>query len=288
MKVLRDRVAVVTGGASGIGFALAKAFAAEGMKLVLADIEQPRLEEARQALSVDGLEVIAVRTDVSQQHEVEHLLSATLQAFGAVHVLCNNAGVSLGSRGPVWQASVADWEWMLAVNLWGVIHGVRTFMPVLLEQPQAHVINTASIAGLIPAVLGVYSVTKHAVVALSEALQYELTAAHARVGVSVLCPGWVQTRIGEAGRNRPDRFQNATRAQVNPAAAAAREALVQSGTPPETVAACVVDAVRSGRFYVLPHPEWIDTVISRSEAIARGDPPPVVDLANIQHSREPA
>lgn len=176
MDVLRDRVAVVTGGASGIGFALAKAFAGEGMKVVLADVEQPRLEEARQTLAADGLEVLAVRTDVSQQGDVERLLSATLQAFGAVHVVCNNAGVSLGGRRPVWQASVADWEWMLGVNLWGVIHGVRTFMPVLLEQPEAHVVNTASIAGLIPAVLGIYSVTKHAVVALSEALQVELAS----------------------------------------------------------------------------------------------------------------
>jgi len=199
-------------------------------------------------------------------------------------VVCNNAGVGLGNRRPVWQASVADWEWMLGVNLWGVIHGVRTFIPALLDQPEAHIVNTASIAGLIPAVLGIYSVTKHAVVALSEALQLELAAAHAHVGVSVLCPGWVQTRIGEAERNRPERFQNATSVEVDPAVAAARRALVQSGTRPEMVAACVVDAVRSGRFYVLPHPEWIDVVIKRTQAIEQGNPPAVMDLGTIQHS----
>jgi NAD(P)-dependent dehydrogenase (short-subunit alcohol dehydrogenase family) len=267
VEVLRDRVAVVTGGASGIGFAMAKAFVLEGMKVVLADVEQPRLEEARQTLIADGVEVIAVPTDVSQEGDVQRLLSATLQAFGAVHVVCNNAGVSLGGRRPVWQASIADWEWMLGVNQWGVIHGVRTFTP---------------------AVLGIYSVTKHAVVALSEALQLELAAAHAHVGVSVLCPGWVRTRIGEAERNRPDRFQNATNAAVEHSVAAARRALLQSGTSPDMVAACVVDAVRSGRFYVLPHPEWIETVIQRTQAIERGDPPAVIDLANIQHSRAPA
>jgi NAD(P)-dependent dehydrogenase (short-subunit alcohol dehydrogenase family) len=277
VKVLSDRVAVVTGAASGIGFALANAFAAEGMKVVLADVEKPMLEQAQQTFASSGAEVLAVPTDVSVQSDVEHLANEALQAFGAIHVVCNNAGVSLASLAPIWEASIPDWEWMLGVNVWGVIHGLRTFVPVLLEQPEGHVVNTASIAGLAPAALGIYSVTKHAVVALSEALQLQLAAAHARVGVSVLCPGWVQTRLDEAERNRPVRFQNATHEVVDPMVAAARGAELAGATSPQTVASCVVDAIRTDRFYVLPHPEWLGVVRSRADAIERGVPPTAPD-----------
>ena len=284
MKTLTDRVAVVTGAASGIGFALATAFANEGMKVVLADIEQPRLDQACHTLTGQGAEVLAVRTDVSEQRSVEHLRDAALHRFGAIHVVCNNAGVSLRSRAPIWRASVADWQWMLGVNMWGVIHGVRTFVPVLLDQPEAHIVNTASIAGLIPAVLGIYSVTKHAVVAISESLQQQLSATHANVGVSVLCPGWVRTRIGDAERNRPAHLDNHVRETIAPDLEAARSALLASGTTPEMVAGCVVDAIRTERFYVLPHPEWMSVVRDRTDAIGRGEPPTLVDLGSIQRA----
>ena len=282
MRVLTNRVAVVTGAASGIGFALASAFAAEGMKIVLADVEEPTLTQACEKLASSGADVLAVAVDVSQKSEVQHLADVALQGFGAIHVVCNNAGVGLANRKPIWEASIPDWEWMLGVNVWGVIHGIRTFVPVLLEQDEAHVVNTASIAGLIPAVLGVYSVTKHAVVAISEALQLELAAAKAPVGVSVLCPGWVQTRIGEAERNRPARLQNESAEAVDPLVAAGRRALLATGTSPEMVAEHVVDAVRTNRFYVLPHPEWIGLVRDRTDAIARGDPSKMLDLGSVQ------
>jgi NAD(P)-dependent dehydrogenase (short-subunit alcohol dehydrogenase family) len=282
VKVLTNRVALVTGGASGIGFALARAFADEGMKIVLADVEEPMLTQAHEKLTSTGADVLAVPIDVSQESDVRHLADATLQKFGAIHIVCNNAGVSLATRKPMWMASIRDWEWMLGVNVWGVIHGIRTFVPILLEQDEAHIVNTASIAGLVPAALGVYSVTKHAVVALSEALQLELAAAKAPVGVSVLCPGWVRTRIGEAERNRPARFHNEGPEAVNPMVAAGRAALLASGTSPEMVAERVVDAVLRDRFYVLPHPEWIGLVRDRTDAIARGDPPTVPDLGSVQ------
>jgi NAD(P)-dependent dehydrogenase (short-subunit alcohol dehydrogenase family) len=286
VKDLTGRVAVVTGAASGIGYALAGAFAREGMKLVLADIEAPALQQAEASLRANGAEVIALATDVSRQDQVEQLASGALEAFGAVHVVCNNAGVSLASRAPVWDATIADWQWMLNVNVWSVIHGIRTFVPILLQQTEGHLVNTASIAGLIPSVLGIYSVTKHAVVALSEAVQLQLAASSANVGVSVLCPGWVQTRITEAERNRPVEYRDGPPVTVEPAVAAARSALIGSGTPPSFVADCVVDAIRTGRFYVLPHPEWISVVKTRAEDVELGQPPRVPDLGSIQHPRE--
>jgi NAD(P)-dependent dehydrogenase (short-subunit alcohol dehydrogenase family) len=278
---LTGKVAVVTGAASGIGLALATAFASQHMKLVLADIEERPLHDAEQSLRSGGAEVIAVATDVAQQAHMERLAKATVDTFGAVHVVCNNAGVSLARRAPIWEASTADWQWMLNVNVWSVIHGIRAFVPILVEQDEGHVVNTASIAGLIPGVLGVYSVTKHAVVALSEALQLQLAERHSRVAVSVVCPGWVKTRIGEAERNRPD----AVPVVVDDDVAARRRALVATGTPPSFVADSVLDAIRSKRFYILPHPEWISLVTTRAKDIATGSPPRTVDLGTVQHAR---
>ena len=285
MKDLAGRVAVVTGAASGIGLALATALAARGMRLVLADIEEQALQRAEQELRAGGAEVIGVQSDVAEQSSVERLANAALERFGAVHVVCNNAGVSLASRAAVWEASTADWQWMLDVNVWGVIHGVRTFVPILLEQEEGHLVNTASIAGLIPAVLGIYSVTKHAVVAISEAVQLQLAARQAKVGVSVLCPGWVQTRIDDAERNRQGRYLDEVPESVPAEVVAARRALVAGGTPPGLVAESVVDAILAGRFYVLPHPEFMPLVQARFEDIERSQPPRMVDITTIQPPR---
>src|SRR5215831_13355553 len=188
MKEFKGKVAVVTGAASGIGRALAEGCVREGMKVVLADVEVESLTKTEASMKAAGATVLAVRTDVSQARDIEALAQKTLDAFGAVHLLCNNAGVWTGAS--IWESTIADWEWVLGVNLWGVIHGVRFFVPVMLAQDtECHIVNTASIAGLIayPGA-GIYKVTKHGVVTLSETLYYELAERGAKVHVSILCP----------------------------------------------------------------------------------------------------
>ena len=192
MKDLQGKVAVITGGASGIGRAVADRAAGEGMKIVLGDIEEGPLKEAVDELTGRGAEALGVVTDVSDAASVRALRDRTLDRFGAVHLVHNNAGIGLG--GPIWEVSEEDWRWILGVNLWGVIHGVATFVPLLIAQGEGHIVNTASIAGLTAApFLGPYNASKHAVVAISETLFKDLQAMGAPVGVSVLCPGFVQT-----------------------------------------------------------------------------------------------
>jgi NAD(P)-dependent dehydrogenase (short-subunit alcohol dehydrogenase family) len=271
MKEFRGKVAVVTGAASGIGRALADRCVQEGMKVVLADIEEAALAQAEQQLKDSGATVLAMRTDVSKADDVESLAGKTIEAFGAVHLLFNNAGVA--ERATLWESSLADWQWIIGVNLWGVIHGVRSFVPLMLKQgDECHVVNTASIAGLISGVgIGTYKVTKHAVVALSETLACELAAVEAKVKVSVLCPGGVNTRIMEAERNRPRELQNTVEVEVtNPANLMFNqmlEQLVQTGTPPSEIAGAVFDAIRNEKFYILPHAEWKPAVQKRMEDI---------------------
>jgi NAD(P)-dependent dehydrogenase (short-subunit alcohol dehydrogenase family) len=269
MRELRGKVAVVTGAASGIGRALAERFAAEGMKVVLADVERTALAETEKALAAGGTSVVAVPTDVSKAGDVEALARRTLDAFGAVHLLCNNAGVV--AAGPTWERTVADWEWVLGVNLWGVIHGIRVFLPIMLGQDaDGHIVNTASMAGLVSGAFNaIYNVSKHGVVTLSETLQQELALTGARVRVSVLCPGWVNTRIMDADRNRPAALAAPARSPT-PEETVLTEAVrgfLASGLPPARVAELVVDAVRGERFYVLTHPEWKGLIRTRMEDI---------------------
>ncbi len=203
MKDFAGKVAVVTGGASGIGRALVDRFAREGMKVVIADVEQSALDRAVNELRGQNHEVIGVLTDVSRAESVEALAHRTVEAFGKVHVLCNNAGVLGGRPGPIWEATLKDWQWILGVNVWGVVHGLHTFVPIMLAQDEeGWIVNTASMGGLVPGT-GVYGVSKHAVVALSEALYSGLKTSEAKVGCSVLCPIFIKTRIIEASRNRP-------------------------------------------------------------------------------------
>lgn len=278
MKDLGGKVAVVTGAASGIGRALAARFAAEGMKVVLADVEEGPLSAVEADLRAQGASVLAVRTDVQQGAAVEALAARTFEHFGAAHVVCNNAGVG-GGAGLLWTLTEADWAWTLGVNLWGVIHGIRAFVPGLVAQGEGHVINTASIAGLLsPALMGPYVATKHAVVAISEVLARDLALAGSPVKVSVLCPGFVRTGIAESHRNRPEHLANARGAkeELSPAGSIAAQMVrdqVAGGIPPEVVAARVVEAITEDRFYVLPHPELLGAVKHRMDDILQGNYP---------------
>jgi NAD(P)-dependent dehydrogenase (short-subunit alcohol dehydrogenase family) len=258
MNDFRGKVAVVTGAASGIGLALATRFAGEGMHVALADIEAGPLETTRAALASTGATVIAVPTDVRKEDDVRRLADAAFKAWGRVHVLCNNAGVG-GTANPdgVWSVPMEDWNWVLGVNFWGVLHGIRHFVPRMLAGGEpGHVVNTASVAGLVCGVTAPpYSVSKHGVVALTETLYKDLKQRGAKLSASVLCPGWVDTRILESGRNRPaDLAPKAARAP-DPQALARFEAvrsLLKSGFRPDAIASLVFDAIRSDTFYLIP------------------------------------
>jgi NAD(P)-dependent dehydrogenase (short-subunit alcohol dehydrogenase family) len=275
MREFNDKVAVITGAASGLGRAMAERCVREGMKVVLADVEVEALAETEASMKASGARVLAVPTDVSQANDVEALARMTLEVFGAVHLLCNNAGV--GTRGAaVWENALPDWEWVIGVNLWGVIHGVRVFVPIMLEQDtECRIVNTASLAGLISGPgLGVYKVTKHAVVTLSETLYHELSERGAKLKVSVLCTGVVSTRIMDSARNRPARFPRSE--PVDPASAARWEAFrqrVATGMPPGQVADAVFEAVRRDKFYILTHPDGNEYVRTRMEDILEGRNP---------------
>ncbi len=270
---------MVTGAASGIGRGMAEAFAAEGMKLVLSDIEAGALESTAEELRSGGAEIRAVRADVSQPEQVEALARETLDAFGSIHVVCNNAGVATGGV-PTWESTLDDWRWILGVNLMGVVHGVRSFIPLMLERgEEGHVVNTASIAGLVTgAGNALYSVTKHAVVALSESLHNELSLRGARVGISVLCPGWVNTQIDESERNRPGELADTADLPETPEvqmfSKVFREQL-RTGLDPRRAGEIVVEAIRAQRFYVLTH-DWQNMIQHRMENILGDrDPTPV-------------
>jgi NAD(P)-dependent dehydrogenase (short-subunit alcohol dehydrogenase family) len=253
VKTFKDRVAVVTGAASGIGLALAERFAAEGMKIVMADVEADALERAAAGLRGRAAAVLATRVDVSKADDVERLARETYAAFGAAHVVCNNAGVAV--IGAVHEHSLADWQWVMGVNLWGVIHGVRAFVPRMLAGgDEGHIVNTASMAGLTTApFMSVYDVTKHGVVALSESMYKEFTATGAPIGVSVVCPGLINTSIMRSSRNRPPEL--AEEGKAGPMAQAFGQGLADrltGGYPPSEVATQVFEGIRDQRFYVVP------------------------------------
>jgi NAD(P)-dependent dehydrogenase (short-subunit alcohol dehydrogenase family) len=271
MQELDGRVAVVTGGASGIGFALARRFASEGMRVVLGDVEEPALTAAIDELTDGGADAIGVPTDVTDAEQVEELARAAERRFGAIHIACNNAGV--GAGGLSWETPLETWQWVIGVNLWGVIHGIRAFVPRIIEQSEGHVVNTASVAGLVAApFMGPYNASKHAVVAISETLHHELALMAPHVKVSVLCPAWVNTRIGESERNRPAVFA-VERDEQESVMQSALTGFLANGLDPAAVADRVLEAVRADRFWILTHDKedsWMDAVRGRARSVEEG------------------
>jgi NAD(P)-dependent dehydrogenase (short-subunit alcohol dehydrogenase family) len=266
---LEGKVVVITGAASGIGLAMAHRFAAEGMKLVLSDVEAKTLETAVAGLPA-GTEVVSMRCDVSKGEQVDALRDFAVASYGSVHLVCNNAGV--GSGGAMAELNLTDWEWVLGVNLWGVIHGVRAFLPLLVEQGEGHIVNTASVAGLFAApYMGAYNVSKYGVVALSETLFNELAMANPNVHVSVLCPSWVKTNIATATRNHPD-------GEPADAGAIAEviETFISRGIEPADVADQVAEAVKVNRFWIITHEDTPAAVTQRMESILQDGTPPML------------
>ena len=261
MDTLRGAAAVVTGGGSGIGRALCLALAREGAKVTVADVDEPGMAATAAAIREAGGRAIAVRTDVSRLEDVQALADRAWREWGAVHVLCNNAGVALS--GGLESATHRDWQWAIGVNLWGVIHGVEAFVPRMIAQKApGHVVNTASMAGLIASQgLGVYNTTKYAVVGLSETLQKDLRPYN--IGVSVLCPMGVATAIRQSDRNRPPELRNP---EARPAA---EVALIGRTLTPDQVADQVIRAIRANRLYIITHAEGLEPLKRRFERMAR-------------------
>jgi NAD(P)-dependent dehydrogenase (short-subunit alcohol dehydrogenase family) len=270
------RVAVVTGAASGIGLGLATKAAALGMQVVMADIEKVALERAAAEVGGLGAKVLPVTTDVSDAASVHQLAAAAEAGFGPAWLVCNNAGVAGG--GLSWEIPSSTWQWVLGVNMWGVINGIAAFVPGMVERGEGHVVNTASMAGLLASPgMAPYTASKHAVVGISETLYRDLELMGSGVGVSVLCPGFVNTRIGDAHRNWPSRLGPLPVAEDNPMAEVMREALqarLAGGTPPSEVAGKVFDAIAGRRFWVLPHAdEYAAPVRSRFDHAVEGRNP---------------
>ena len=256
------------------------------MHVVLADVDEQGLATAAELIGARGVNTLTVRTDVSDEASVNALAAAAIDRFGAVHVVCNNAGVA--SNADAWFGPIAAWSWVLGVNLWGVIHGVRAFLPALAAQGEGHIVNTASIAGLLPGFGASYDATKHAVVALSEDLYTGMRQAGLPIGVSVLCPGWVRTNILDAQRNWPGDLGD----EPPPALGADIvlghvRRVIDEGMPPAAVADLVADAVDADRFWVLPHPEFVELAVQRWHDIADGiDPRLDIDMPGLPSTSE--
>jgi len=276
----QGKTAVLTGAGSGFGLECARIGAKLGMNLVLVDVQPDALDKARAELEAAGAPVLARRVDVSSAEQMEALALAVQQRFGAPHVVFNNAGVASG--GLVWENSVKDWEWVLGVNLWGVIHGVRLFTPLMLAAAKAdpgyrgHIVNTASMAGLLtPPNMGIYNVSKHAVVSLTETLYQDLKLVTDQVSASVLCPYFVPTGISQSHRNKPAELAGEKPTQSQLIGQAMSDKAVSSGKiSAAQVAEMVFHAVRHDQFYIYSHPKALGNARSRFDAIVAGTNPP--------------
>ena len=286
MREFEGKTAVVTGAASGMGRAFAERFARAGMHVVLADIEEEALKTAVRELEQEEHRVIGVVTNTMSRDSMQALARRAIDEFGKVHIVCNNAGVTsrgdagaAGRRG-VWEIPQSDWDWLVGVNFWGVLYGLQVFIPHMLEHgEEGHIVNTASLAGLIPGG-GAYGVTKHGVLALSEGLYRDLKARDARIGASVLCPGFVNTGIFKAERNRPEEFASGL-PESNAGARANIDSVLQHAKQPAEIAEIVFEAIQSDRFYILPHPAWDEIVRSRVEHVLAREAPLVLDFDDL-------
>jgi NAD(P)-dependent dehydrogenase (short-subunit alcohol dehydrogenase family) len=272
MELRAGQAAVVTGAAGGIGLALAERFAESGLDVVLADVDADALATAAVGVRERGVETLELLCDVSDEAAVQAMADAAIERFGQIHVVCNNAGVT--SPADAWTGPISAWQWVLGVNLWGVIHGVRAFLPHLMANGEGHIVNTASIAGLLPGFGASYDAGKHAVVALTEDLYREMQTSGQPIGVSVLCPGWVRTGIVDAERNWP-----AALGELPPSAPGRDVMLkyirraVDEGTTPAAVADLVADAIAAPRFWVFPNPDFVELCVQRWHEIAEGQDP---------------
>ena len=286
MQTFEGKTAVVTGAASGIGRALAERFARAKMQVVLADIEKDALDRAVQELEQRQHRVIGVVANTMIRESVDALAARAIAEFGKVHVLCNNAGVASFGQGlkPIWEVADVDWQWVMGVNFWGVLYGLQAFVPHMLAHgEEGHIVNTASLAGLMPGG-GTYGVSKHGVLSLSESLQRDLSVRGAKIGASVLCPGFVATEIANAERNRPKELAAGV-AATPPELLAMGRAMLAQGKQPSEIAEAVFASIEHNRFYVLPHPAWDDIVKARVDAVLKRGAPMTMDPSELANRR---
>jgi len=267
MRNFEGKTAVITGAASGIGKALAEKFAQEKMQVVLADIEEEALEKTVDNLRQYQHRVIGVKTDVLIEESIDELFAKATEEYGNIHILCNNAGIGANSGNKaIWEIDKHDWDWVMGVNYQGVLKGIQTFLPHMLEHgEEGHVVTTVSMAGLLPGA-GTYGVSKHAVMALTEGLSRDLITRNAKINASVLCPGFVDTNIDKSERNRPSHLGEAQEV-TNDMGAEIMSSMLRQGKKPEEIAGIVFEAIKENIFYILSHPAWDETLRSHYENI---------------------
>ena len=267
MRNFEGKTAVVTGAASGIGKALAEKFAQEKMQVVLADIEEEALEKTVDYLRQYQHRVIGVKTDVLIEESIDELFAKATEEYGNIHILCNNAGIGANSGNKaIWEIDKHDWDWVMGVNYQGVLKGIQTFLPHMLEHgEEGHVVTTVSMAGLLPGA-GTYGVSKHAVMALTEGLSRDLITRNAKINASVLCPGFVDTNIDKSERNRPSHLGEAQEV-TNDMGAEIMSSMLRQGKKPEEIAGIVFEAIKENIFYILSHPAWDETLRSHFDNI---------------------